>query len=126
MDTIANLITSIRNAEMAGHKSLTVPNSKIALNLLEILKEQRYLKGYTVKEDIQFQPIEITLQANLDEAHHYRRISKPGRRMYVNHKTIPSVRRGNGLVVISTSLGLLTGSDAKKKGVGGEIICEVY
>lgn len=119
MDTIANFLTSLRNAEMAGRKTAVVPFSKINVSLLGILSESGYVAG--------FEPSERTVTVNLTDASHtYKRVSKPGRRVYVAADEIPTVLGGRGIAVVSTSSGLMTGKAAKKQGLGGELICEVY
>lgn len=125
MDTLGNLLTSIRNAEMARHTATTVPASKASAALLEILKANGYIKGYTARTEGVKNLIDVTLTGN-GEMHHYKRISKPGRRMYTDAKNIPVVLRGMGMVVISTSSGMMTGKQARKQKLGGELICEVY
>lgn len=121
MDTISNFLTSIRNAEMAGHSSVTVPYFKMSIGIAQILKSSGFING-VVDED-------KTLTLNLQKSgkvHHIKRISKPGRRVYVGAKDIPYVLGGKGIVIISTPAGLLTGKDARKRNVGGELLCEVY
>ena len=125
MDTISNLITSIRNAEMASHASVTVPSSKIAQHVLEILKAKGYIAGYVVKEAKPQSVIEIGL-IRPRIVHHYRRISKPGRRVYVPCSEIPKVLNGLGMVILSTSQGVMAGQEARKRKIGGELLCEVY
>lgn len=121
MDTIGNLLTSLRNAEMAGHTVTTVPASRFSLSVLAILKENSYIKDYVVSEN----RIDITLNGG-SSRHSYRRISKPGRRLYVEADRIPSVRSGTGMVILSTSKGVLSGKTARKEKLGGELLCEVY
>lgn len=126
MDTIANLLSSIRNAEMAGHQSLLVPASKINLAILKILKDNKYLENYKLLDEEKPAKIEVITNTTSGTWHRYKRISKPGRRIYTESSKIPIVRRGFGMVILSTSAGLMSGRDAKKKNLGGEIICEVY
>jgi small subunit ribosomal protein S8 len=121
MDTIANLLTSIRNAEMASHSTVTVPTSKMKKAIVEILKENGYVGASTEENG--------SLTINLiktEKLRSYRRISKPGRRMYTDAKKIPTVLGGRGLIILSTPEGVLSGKEARKRGIGGEIICEVY
>ena len=124
MDTIANLITSLRNAEMASHTTVTVPSTKLSQDLLAILKQ----KGIIAKFESKSQEPQDTLEIDLINGtrHHYKRISKPGRRVYTKVKHIPTVLQGLGMVVISTPQGLMTGQDARKQKLGGEILCEIY
>ena len=123
MDTLSNLLTSIRNAEMVRHTQLTVPAAKLSLAVLAILKAKKYVANFSANE------AERTITISLPEpvqTHHYKRISKPGRRMYVNSHTIPTVMGGFGIAIISTSQGVLASSEARKRKVGGEILCEIY
>lgn len=125
MDTLGNLLTSIRNAEMARHAATSVPASKASAALLEILKANGYIKGFSTRSEGVKQLIDVTLTGD-GVVHHYKRISKPGRRLYTDAKNIPVVLRGMGMVVISTSAGMMTGKQARKQKLGGELICEVY
>jgi small subunit ribosomal protein S8 len=121
MDHIANLITSIRNAEMVRHSALTVPNSKLSRAVLDVLKERGMVTSYEAAE----RTIDITLPQPVS-LHHYKRVSKSGRRIYTNSHTIPIVQRGFGSVIISTSEGVMSGQEARKRKIGGEILCEIY
>lgn len=126
MDTIGNLLTSIRNAELASHDELTVPDAKQSLAVLDILKAEGYVHDVKPVEATSAEKrVRITLTQPLSR-HHYRRLSKPGRRLYVAADRIPSVRSGFGFVIVSTSKGMMTGKKAKSAGLGGELICEVY
>jgi small subunit ribosomal protein S8 len=123
MDSISNLLTSIRNAEMASHQELTVPSSKLSLAVLTVLKRKQYIEDFAVEKATPQDSVKITLTGSI---HHYKRISKPGRRMYSEAKDIPTVLQGQGIVIISTSGGVMPGYEAKKKKLGGELLCEVY
>ncbi len=120
-DTIADLITRISNARGAGRKNLSVPFSKIKLGILEVLKEEGYVGSYQSQD----KQILIDLEQSGREFEKIRRVSRPGRRVYVKSKNIPKPK-GYGLVIVSTPQGVLSGSKAKKAGLGGEIICEVF
>ena len=129
-DPIADMLTRIRNGLMADHDSVEIPHSRIREELSRILKEQGYVSGYSVVEGEPSSTIKVILKyegSNRDPIiQSLRRISKPGRRVYVGSNEIPSVLGGLGITVLSTSSGVLTGSEARKAGVGGEILCEVY
>ena len=125
MDYISNFLTSVRNAEMASHTELTVPSSKMGLEVARILKENGIIADFSLIESTPQNRISIQLNMSAGK-HHYKRISKPGRRVYTDVKNIPLVLRGLGMVILSTPKGLLTGKQAKKQNVGGEILCEVY
>lgn len=119
MDSIANLLTMIRNAEMAGHSSVHLAKSKINEAIVAILKENDYVNTIEVQDHT------ISVQLK-NTTHSYKRISKPGRRMYTTAKNIPTVLGGRGMVIISTPEGVLSGKEAKKRKLGGELLCEVY
>jgi len=121
MDHLSNLITSIRNAEMVRHTQLTAPNNKLSRAVLDVLKETKYVSSYAVEE----QKLVIKL-AQPVKLHHYKRVSKPGRRVYRPAGNIPLVMRGFGMVIVSTPEGVMTGDQARKRKIGGEILCEVY
>lgn len=124
MDTIANLITSIHNAEMAKNNTTQVPYSKVSLAVLAVLQKNGYVNSYEVSTtEAGHKVIVINLSPSV---HIYKRTSKPGRRVYVSATEIPVLKQGMGLTVISTSKGLMSGKEAKKQGVGGEVICTAY
>lgn len=125
MDTLGNLLTSIRNAEMANHSELSVPFARTSTAVLEILKKHGYIASFQADAEGAQKRIAITLPTPVTR-HHYKRISKPGRRLYAEVKDIPTVLRGLGIVIVSTPKGMLAGKDARKQKVGGELICEVY
>ncbi len=124
MDTIANLLTSIRNAELASHTQVSAPFSKQSAAVLSVLKKEGYITNFSETMDGAHKRLSIDLVPNT--RHHIKRISTPGRRMYTSADRIPTVLRGLGRVIISTSKGIMTGKEAKKLGLGGELICEVY
>ena len=125
MDRIGNLLASIRNAELAQHTALSVPHAKMSSAVLAILKKEGYIADFIeVGEGVE-KKINITLPQPVSR-HSYKRISKPGRRMYTDAQSIPMVLRGLGMVIVSTSAGVMTGKDARKRKLGGELICEVY
>ena len=128
-DPIADLLTRIRNALMAGHETAEIPHSKIREEIVRIMKEEGYLVGYTLVEEKPVRRIKVLLkyQRNRSPAiTKLSRVSKPGRRVYVGKDEIPAVLEGLGITILSTSRGLMTGKAAREKGVGGEILCEVY
>ena len=128
-DPIADLLTRIRNALMAGHETAEIPHSKIREEIVRIMKEEGYLVGYTLVEEKPVRRIKVLLkyQRNRSPAiTKLSRVSKPGRRVYAGKDEIPAVLEGLGITILSTSRGLMTGKAAREKGVGGEILCEVY
>jgi small subunit ribosomal protein S8 len=128
-DPIADVLTRIRNAYMAFHETLNVPHSRTREAVVRILKEEGYLSDYAVEDEQQFKSISITLKYVGDREpaiKKLRRVSKPGRRVYVRKSEIPVVLGGLGINILSTSRGVLTGKKAREEGLGGELLCEVY
>mgnify|MGYP003442805582 FL=1 len=124
-DPIADLLTRIRNAVKAHHQTVEVPYSKIKENILQILKKHNFIEDYTVVKTGQFPMLEITLNEERKELN-LRRVSKPGQRIYIKKEQLKQIRSGLGLTIVSTSQGLMTNSEAHRKSLGGELICEVY
>lgn len=126
-DPIADMLTRIRNASMASQESTLVPYSKIKESIAKILKDTGFIAGYEVAEEKGFKNIVVELTSNEDKTiSALVRISKPGRRVYAGSTEIPKVLGGRGMVIVSTSSGLMTGQEARKKGLGGELICKVW
>jgi small subunit ribosomal protein S8 len=128
-DPISDLLTRIRNAHMAGHDAVEVPYSKMKDAVVKILQEEGYIAASKRNEKEPFPTLTVVLKyaANRQPAiQSLRRISKPGCRVYAGKGEIPRVLGGLGVVILSTSLGLMTGKAAEEKGVGGEVLCEVY
>lgn len=129
VDPIADFLTRVRNAHLASHETVSIPHSKVKESMARILKEEGYVAAYKVEEDGPFKTISLVLKYVGDREPAVRvlkRISKPGRRVYVNKDEIPAVLGGLGINVLSTSKGLLTGKNARKEGLGGELLFEVY
>jgi len=124
-DPIADMLTRIRNGLMAGRASVLVPHSTIKEAIAKILTEKGYVAGYEVSGQSPAKMIEVTLGGRR-ELSKLARISKPGRRVYTASREIPMVLSGRGLVIVSTPKGLMAGGDAKKAGLGGELICKVW
>ncbi len=126
-DPIADMLTRIRNAIAAGRELVVVPHSKIKESLASILKQNNFISDYRVEESDGFKTIIITVKEGERPAiSSLQRVSKPGRRVYTSSKDIPLVLGGRGMVVLSTSGGLMTGREARQKGLGGELICKVW
>ncbi len=128
-DPIADMLTRIRNGAMAGHKKVEVPASNLKKSLAEILKDQGYIEDFSVIQDKRQGLIVVYLKYSAPRKNvitGLKRISKPGRRVYVNKDNIPKVLNGMGIAIISTSKGLLTDHQARAAGVGGEVICHVW
>ncbi len=125
-DPIADMLTRIRNGLSANKSSVLVPYSKIKLSIAQILKDNGYITEVKESKNGAFMMLELTLTGSNKKITTITRVSKPGRRMYTPKTEIPKVLGGRGIVIISTPSGVMTGSDAHKKGIGGELICTVY
>ena len=127
---IADMLTRIRNANTAKHDTVDVPSSKMKLAIAEILLKEGYIKKYDVIEDGNFKTIRITLKYGEDKNEKIitglKRISKPGLRVYAGKDELPRVLGGLGIAIISTNNGVLTDKEARKAGVGGEVLCFVW
>ncbi len=128
-DPIADMLTRIRNAGMARRTETTMPSSKILVEIAKILQQEGYIRGWEVQESKPFNNLIVYLKYASDRRHsirNIRRISKPGLRVYAGKNEIPRVRNGLGIAIMSTPQGVLTGQEARRRGIGGEIICTVY
>jgi small subunit ribosomal protein S8 len=128
-DPIADMFTRIRNGSKAKFEKVDIPSSKMKQEIAKILKEEGFIKNFKmVTDDQQHELIRVFLKydANRKEVIHLRRISKPGRRVYVGKGSIPSVMSGLGFSILSTSKGILTDKSAQKAGLGGEVLCYVW
>jgi small subunit ribosomal protein S8 len=128
-DPIADFLTRLRNGIMARKQTLELPASKLKLKLAELLVAEGFLSAASFNEDGPQGTISVTLRwdaQNRAAIQGLRRVSRPGQRAYSNKNDIKKVRGGLGVAIVSTSKGLLTDRDARKQGVGGEIVCEVW
>ena len=129
-DPIADMLTRIRNANTAQHDTVDVPASKMKLAIANILVDEGYIAKYDLVEDGAFKTIHITLKYGADKNEKVisglKRISKPGLRVYANTEDIPKVLGGLGTAIISTNKGVVTDKEARKLGVGGEVLCFVW
>jgi small subunit ribosomal protein S8 len=128
-DPIADMLTRIRNAVMARHDFVMVPSSKIKLSIANILKTEGFINDYEVVRRGAHQAIKIVLK--YDEKDRpilsgLERVSKPGLRVHTRNKEVPRVYGGLGVAILSTSEGVMTGQQAWRKGIGGELLCYVY
>ncbi len=121
-DPIADMLTRIRNARMVHKESVVIPASKLKIEILKVLKTEGYIGEFSLENS------GATILANImgTDTKKLVRVSKPGRRVYVGKEEIPRVLQGHGLVIISTSKGVMSGKSAKKLGLGGELICKVW
>ena len=128
-DPVADLLTRIRNAINARQQKLDVPASKLKMEIARILKEEGYLANFKATEESGQKVLRLYLKygANNDAAiTNLARVSRPGCRVYVGHNDIPRVLGGLGISILTTPKGVMTGRQARKTGVGGEILCEVW
>ncbi len=127
-DPIADMLTRIRNAQMARHESLELPASRIKLDILRILKEEGYIKDFRVRREGARRIVKVWLKYvdRKPMLSGLQRVSKPGRRVYVGKDEIPKVLNGMGVAVLSTSQGVLPDRQARRLGVGGEVLCFVW
>ena len=129
-DPIADMLTRIRNANTAKHDTVDVPASKMKIAIADILVDEGYIAKYDLVEDGSFKTLHITLKYGVDKNEKVisgiKRISKPGLRVYANTEDIPRVLGGLGIAILSTNKGVVTDKEARKLGVGGEVICFVW
>lgn len=128
-DPIADFLTRIRNGIRASHTSVDCPRSKLKARLADILQQEGYIDAVSHDGDQQRGVISMTLRysdKNVSAITGLRRVSRPGQRTYVRAKDIPKVRNGLGVAIISTSHGVMTDREARQRGVGGEVLCEVW
>ncbi len=127
-DPIADLLTRIRNAVMVGKHEITVPSSNIKVTVAKELKKAGYLTGVKVESAKPRDILTVTINNPGENAkiNEITRISKPGRRVYVSASDIPKVKSGRGIVLVSTSRGVLTGAEARKQRLGGEVLLSIF
>lgn len=126
-DPIADLLTRIRNALAVNKPSVEVPHSNVKEEIIKVMQKQKLVEAYSVSKSFP-KVIEIRLRSKSTNSpiNSLQRVSKPGRKVYSSAKEIPTVMRGKGLMVISTSKGIMSGQDAREKGLGGELMCKVW
>jgi len=127
-DPISDMLTRIRNAMMVGKSTATIPYSKLKLTILKLLVDTGFIHGMTVSEANKFKEIIVqindpTLPPKITDL---QRVSKPGRRLYAKANEIPRIMNGRGILIVSTSKGIMTDEQARKQQVGGELMCKVY
>jgi small subunit ribosomal protein S8 len=121
-DPIADMLTRIRNAHLVEKNTVVIPASKLKVEVLKVLKKEGYINDFSLENN------GATILVNIEgiDLKKIIRVSKPGRRIYAGKAEIPTVLQGFGLVVMSTSRGVMSGKEAKKLGLGGEVICKVW
>lgn len=133
MDKIAEMLTKIRNAQMAGHKEVRIPASGLKLAIAKILGQEGFISSFSLEQEGKFNVIKIGLKyfeisrtKSIPAIQGIRRVSREGQRMYVGKQDIKNVKNKFGIAIISTSKGVMTGEESKKAGLGGEYVCEVW
>ena len=128
-DPIGDMLTRIRNASMRGKSIVSVPASRMRVRVLDVMADEGYIRGYDTSTDDRGHPaLEVSLKY-FDGApviREMKRVSKPGRRVYMSVKDIPSVRQGLGVSIVSTSKGVMSDASARAANVGGEVLCTVF
>ncbi|RJO73245.1 MAG: 30S ribosomal protein S8 [Myxococcales bacterium] len=128
-DPIADLLTRIRNANLARLEKVKCPSSKIKVKILEILQQEGFIKNFKVAPNDGKPELQITLkylENRIPVIVGLKRVSRPGLRQYVRHDSIPRVQNGMGTAILSTSQGVMSDREARKRGIGGELICSIW
>ncbi|MBF0139656.1 MAG: 30S ribosomal protein S8 [Magnetococcales bacterium] len=127
-DPVSDMLTRIRNAQMAGKKFVDIPASRIKMRISEILTAEGYIAGVENSEEIGDRQFRILLKYHMGRPviEEIKRVSRPGRRHYVRKDKLPRIYQGLGIAIVSTSKGIMTSKDAGKQGVGGELLCTVF
>ncbi|SFJ49980.1 30S ribosomal protein S8 [Jannaschia pohangensis] len=128
-DPIGDMLTRIRNAQMRGKSTVITPASKLRARVLDVMADEGYIRGYESKTDSAGHPtIEISLKyyEGIPVIRELKRVSKPGRRVYLGVSDIPTVRQGLGVSIVSTSQGVMSDAAARNANVGGEVLCTIF
>jgi small subunit ribosomal protein S8 len=128
-DPVADLLTRVRNASSANHDIVEVPASRLNVEILRILREEGFIRNFELLKDRQFPTAKLSLKYGPRQEKvlsNLKRISKPGLRVYARRDKVPRVLRGLGVAIISTSRGVMTDREARKLGIGGEVLCFVW
>ncbi len=128
-DHVSDLLTRLRNAQQARFEQMEIPSTNILQGITQILKEEGFIKGYRIVSEKTASRLRISLKLSPETGYAIkgiRRVSRPGRRVYVGKDDIPTVKNGFGIAIVSTSKGVMTGEKAKKLSIGGELLCEVW
>ncbi len=131
-DPIADMLTRIRNAVQRQHPAVSMPHSKSKESIAQIMKNEGYIEDYQILPERPQPVLRLRLKYTGDRRHrrsiitNLQRVSKPGRRIYVGKKNIPWVLNGMGIAVLTTSQGVMTGQQARRRGIGGELLCKVW
>ncbi len=128
-DPIGDMLTRIRNAGMSRQRETSMPSTKLLVAIAKILQQEGYIEGFNVEERRPVSVLKIQLKYGSNRLHAIRelkRVSKPGLRVYAGKTEIPRVRSGLGISIVSTSQGVLSGREARHRGIGGEVLCTVW
>ena len=128
-DPIGDMLTRIRNAQSRGKNSVVTPASKLRARVLDVLKDEGYIRGYEASTSVAGHPelrIELKYYEGTPVIREIKRVSKPGRRVYSGVKELPSVRQGLGVSIVSTPRGVMSDAHARAANVGGEVLCTVF
>lgn len=128
-DPISDMLTRIRNAGMARQTETTMPSTKVLVAIARILKDEGYINDFRVVEEQPQNKLVVALRYGPDKRHtikEIKRVSKPGLRVYAGKDQIPRVRSGLGIAIVSTPQGVMSGYEARRRGVGGEVLCTVF
>ena len=128
-DPISDMLTRIRNAGMARKPEAIMPSTKVLVAIAQVLKAEGYIADFEVIEKAPQNELKVTLRYGADKKHsirEIRRVSKPGLRVYAGKDAIPRVKSGLGIAIVSTPQGVLTGYEARRRGIGGEVLCTVF
>jgi small subunit ribosomal protein S8 len=129
-DTIADMLTRIRNANLARHQTVNIPSTRMTRSIAKVLKEEGFITDYseTTEDDRPLLVIALKYKGKTRQPiiRNLTRVSKPGLRVYSNRKELPRVLGGIGIAIVSTSSGIMTDRDARRQGIGGEVLCYVW
>ena len=126
-DPIADLLTRVRNAQMAGHATVQMPNSNGKRAILDVLQGEGFILGYSVSDEVKsIITVDLKYHNGSPVIEEISRISRPGLRIYKESKDIPKVRGGLGVAIVSTNKGVMTDKNARSQGIGGEVLCTVF
>ena len=129
VDPISDMITRIRNAQMRFLNNVKIPSSKFRVKILDVLKQEGYISDYKILSDQKNKnniSVDLKYDNGMPVIKEIKMVSKPGRRIYARANSIPKIKNGLGLAIVSTSKGIMTDNDARNQNVGGEIICRVF
>ena len=126
-DPIADLLTRVRNAQMAGHVTVQMPNSNGKRAILDVLESEGFILGYSVSDGVKSDiTVELKYHDGSPVIEEISRVSRPGLRIYKESNDIPKVRGGLGVAIVSTNKGVMTDKNARSQGIGGEVLCTVF